>query len=142
MRVRVLGDVTGLDTGLQEKIKELEKVSRDNTGLNFQVALNYGSRDEIIRGIRRFLTDYEDGKLQAEDLDAEMFSQYLDTVGIPNPDLLIRTSGEQRLSNFLLWQLAYTEFYFTDVLWPDFSEEELKKAISYYGERERRFGGV
>jgi undecaprenyl diphosphate synthase len=142
MRVRVLGDVTGLDTGLQEKIKELEKVSRDNTGLNFQVALNYGSRDEIIRGIRRFLTDYEDGKLQAEDLDAEMFSQYLDTVGIPDPDLLIRTSGEQRLSNFLLWQLAYTEFYFTDVLWPDFSEEELKKAISYYGERERRFGGV
>lgn len=142
MRVRVLGDVTALEPQLQEKIKELEQVSAENTGLNFQVALNYGSRDEMLRAMQAMLTDYDEGTLAREDLDAERFSAYLDTAGIPDPDLLIRTSGEQRLSNYLLWQLAYTEFYFTDVLWPDFDQKELEKAIAYYSERDRRFGRV
>ncbi|MFW5647068.1 MAG: isoprenyl transferase [Acetivibrio ethanolgignens] len=142
MKVRVLGDITALDTELQKKIKELESVSSENTGLNFQVALNYGSRDEILRAVKKILTDYEDGRITKEELDEEGFSDYLDTAGIPDPDLLIRTSGELRLSNYLLWQLAYTEFYFTDVLWPDFDKKELEKAIDYYNKRERRFGGV
>lgn len=142
MKVRVLGDITALDTELQEKIKELESVSSGNTGLNFQVALNYGSRDEILRAVKRILADYEDGRITKEELDAERFSDYLDTAGIPDPDLLIRTSGELRLSNYLLWQLAYTEFYFTDVLWPDFDKKELEKAIDYYNKRDRRFGGI
>lgn len=142
MRVRVLGDVTALEPQLQGKIKELEQVSAENTGLNFQVALNYGSRDEMLRAMQAMLTDYDAGTLVREDLDAERFSSYLDTAGIPDPDLLIRTSGEQRLSNYLLWQLAYTEFYFTDVLWPDFDQKELEKAIAYYSERDRRFGRV
>lgn len=142
MKVRVLGDITALDTELQKKIKELESVSSENTGLNFQVALNYGSRDEILRAVKKILTDYEDGRITREELDEEGFSDYLDTAGIPDPDLLIRTSGELRLSNYLLWQLAYTEFYFTDVLWPDFDKKELEKAIDYYNKRERRFGGV
>lgn len=142
MKVRVLGDITALDDELQEKIRELEQVSSENTGLNFQVALNYGSRDEILRAVKRLLTDYENGRIKKEELDAERFSDYLDTKGIPDPDLLIRTSGELRLSNYLLWQLAYTEFYFTDVLWPDFDKKELEKAIDYYNKRDRRFGGV
>lgn len=142
MKVRVLGDITALEDELQEKIRELERVSSENTGLNFQVALNYGSRDEILRAVKRLLTDYENGRIKKEELDAERFSDYLDTKGIPDPDLLIRTSGELRLSNYLLWQLAYTEFYFTDVLWPDFDKKELEKAIDYYNKRDRRFGGV
>lgn len=142
MKVRVLGDITALEDELQEKIRELEQVSSENTGLNFQVALNYGSRDEILRAVKRLLTDYENGRIKKEELDAERFSDYLDTKGIPDPDLLIRTSGELRLSNYLLWQLAYTEFYFTDVLWPDFDKKELEKAIDYYNKRDRRFGGV
>lgn len=142
MKVRVLGDITALDDELQEKIRELERISSENTGLNFQVALNYGSRDEILRAVKRLLTDYENGRIKKEELDAERFSDYLDTKGIPDPDLLIRTSGELRLSNYLLWQLAYTEFYFTDVLWPDFDKKELEKAIDYYNKRDRRFGGV
>lgn len=142
MRVRVIGDISPLATGLQDKIKELQEISAGNTGLKFQVALNYGGRDEILRGIQRFLEDYEAGKARKEELDAEKFSAYLDTAGLPDPDLLIRTSGEMRLSNYLLWQMAYTEFYFTDVLWPDFGKEELEKAIAYYNGRERRFGGV
>lgn len=142
MKVRILGDISALKPELQEKIRELESVSAGNTGLNFQVALNYGSRDEILRGIGRFLEDYDAGRITKEELDADRFSSYLDTAGIPDPDLLIRTSGELRLSNYLLWQMAYTEFYFTDVLWPDFNKEELEKAIAYYNERERRFGGI
>lgn len=142
MCVRVLGDITPLDADLKESIRELEAVSKSNTGLHFQVALNYGSRDEMLRAIKNMASDIASGKQSVEDISEQMFQAYLDTDGIPDPDLLIRTSGEERLSNFLLWQLAYTELYFTDVLWPDFNKRELQKAIEYYSHRERRFGGV
>ena len=108
----------------------------------FQIALNYGSRDEIIRGVRKLAQDVADGKCDPSEIDEPFFESYLDTAGVPDPDLLIRTSGEQRLSNFLMWQLAYTEFYFTDVPWPDFHKEDLIKAIEKYNSRDRRFGGV
>lgn len=142
MCVRVLGDITPLDDDLKKSIIELEEATKDNTGLHFQVALNYGSRDEMLRGIREIAKEVQAGKITSEDIDEKMVDGFLDTKGIPDPDLLIRTSGEQRLSNFLLWQLAYTEFYFTDVLWPDFNKRELKKAIEFYNGRERRYGGV
>lgn len=142
MRVRVIGDVTGLTDDLREKIAQLEEASKDNTGINFTIALNYGSRDEMIRAMRTMADDLLSGTLKKEGITEEVFAGYLDTKGIPEPDLMIRTSGEQRLSNFMLWQLAYTEFYFTDVLWPDFNKKELKKAVEYYNGRERRFGGI
>ena len=142
MCVKVLGDITPLDEDLKASIRELEEVSKNNTGLHFQVALNYGSRDEMIRGLREMAVDVQNGKLTVDQITEECFAGYLDTKGIPDPDLLIRTSGEERLSNFLLWQLAYTEFYFTDVLWPDFSKKDLQEAIAYYNKRDRRFGGV
>jgi undecaprenyl diphosphate synthase len=142
MRVRVIGDISAFDEDIQQKIRELEEFSRDYTELHFQIALNYGSRDEILRGVRRMVRDARDGKISEEDIDEEMFSGYLDTAGIPDPDFLIRTSGEQRLSNYLLWQMAYTEFYFTDVAWPDFHKAELIKAIEQYNKRDRRYGGV
>ncbi|GAA4292188.1 isoprenyl transferase [Anaerocolumna aminovalerica] len=142
MKVRIIGDISRLDEEMQNKIRELEEASAENTGLNFQVALNYGSRDEMIRGIRNLAMDVKTGKINLEDIDEALFTNYLDTKGIPDPDLLIRTSGEQRLSNFLLWQLAYTEFYFTDVLWPDFNKKELMKAVEYYNSRDRRFGRI
>lgn len=142
MQVRVLGDISGLAPDLQERIRELEAFSTKNTGLHFQVALNYGSRDEIIRGVRRLAQDVKSGAVPPEKIDEGLIGEYLDTRGIPDPDLMIRTSGEQRLSNYLLWQMAYTEFYFTDVLWPDFDREELEKAVAYYQKRDRRFGGV
>lgn len=142
MRVRVIGDVTGLIDDLREKIAQLEEASKDNTGINFTIALNYGSRDEMIRAMRTMADDLLSGTLKKEGITEEVFAGYLDTKGIPEPDLMIRTSGEQRLSNFMLWQLAYTEFYFTDVLWPDFNKKELKKAVEYYNGRERRFGGI
>lgn len=142
MCVRIIGDVTGFDEDIQQKIKELEEFSKDYTELHFQIALNYGSRDEITRGMRRLAQDAADGKLKPEEIDENVIEGYLDTAGIPDPDFLIRTSGEQRLSNYLLWQLAYTEFYFTDVAWPDFDKKELIKAIEMYNQRDRRFGGV
>lgn len=142
MRVRIIGDISGLSEEIKESIRELEKASEHNTGLNFQVAINYGSRDEIIRAIKALSMDVKDNRVALEDINENIFEQYLDTRGIPEPDLLIRTSGEQRLSNFLLWQLAYTEFYFTDVLWPDFTKEELQKAVEYYSSRNRKFGGI
>ncbi len=142
MRVRVIGDITALSPKMQKNIQDLEKASKDNTGLNLQVAINYGSRDEIIRGIDKLANDLNDKKISANSINQELFEKYLDTAGIPDPDLLIRTSGEQRLSNFLLWQLAYAEFYFTDVYWPDFDKDELIKAIEFYNSRDRRFGGV
>ena len=142
MRVRVIGDVTGLTDDLREKIAQLEEASKDNTGINFTIALNYGSRDEMIRAMKRMADDLLSGTLKKEGITEEVFAGYLDTKGIPEPDLMIRTSGEQRLSNFMLWQLAYTEFYFTDVLRPDFNKKELKKAVEYYNGRERRFGGI
>ena len=142
MVVRVIGDKTGLDDDIREKIDELEKVSSTNTGLHFQIAINYGSRDEIVRSVRKVMEDVKAGKIDADQMDEAMFDSYLDTAGIPSPDLLIRTSGEQRLSNFLMWQLAYTEFYFTDVPWPAFTKADLEKAIEKYNNRDRRFGGV
>lgn len=142
MCVKVLGDVTPLDDDLKESIQKLEEVSKNNTGLHFQVALNYGSRDEMLRAMKKLVEDIAAGDKSADDISEDLFQEYLDTKGIPDPDLLIRTSGEERLSNFLLWQLAYTEFYFTDVLWPDFNKKELQKAIAYYNHRDRRFGGV
>ncbi|MEG0189858.1 MAG: isoprenyl transferase [Lachnospiraceae bacterium] len=142
MKVRVLGDISALDEDIRTRILELEESTKENDGLNFQIAINYGSRDEMIRGMQRMLWDFKENKLTPEELDEKKFEEYLDTHGIPDPDLLIRTSGEQRLSNFLLWQLAYSEFYFTDVLWPDFTKEELKKAIEQYNSRDRRYGGV
>ena len=142
MKVRVMGDKTGLDEDIRNRIAELEEATKDNGGLNFQIALNYGSRDEIVRAVRRVSEDVKEGKVKPEDIDEKMFETYLDTHGIPDPDLMIRTSGELRLSNYLLWQLAYTEFYFTDIPWPDFTKEELSKAIEQYNRRDRRYGGV
>lgn len=142
MRVRVIGDISRLPEDLQQSIIELEQVSAENTGLNFQVALNYGGRDEMVRAIKKIASDVKDNKLLVDEITEETFAEYLDTREIPEPDLLIRTSGEKRLSNFLLWQLAYTEFYFTDVLWPDFNKKELIKAIDYYKDRDRRYGAV
>ena len=142
MRVKVIGDISAFDSDIQEKIRRLEDFSKDYNELFFQIALNYGSRDEIVRGVRRLAKYAVDGKLKPEEIDEHVFESYLDTAGIPDPDLLIRTSGEQRLSNYLLWQLAYTEFYFTDVAWPDFHKPELLKAIEKYNERDRRYGGV
>lgn len=141
MRVKVIGDVSAFDPDIQESIAKLENFSKDFTELHFQIALNYGSRDEITRAVNRMLEDQKAGKLETP-VEEETISNYLDTAGIPDPDLMIRTSGELRLSNYLLWQLAYTEFYFTDVPWPDFKRDELVKAIEKYSERDRRYGGV
>ena len=141
MCVRVIGDKSRLYDDIKESIAALEEASKDNTGLHFQVAINYGSRDEMLRAMNNIIKDVKAGKLEGE-ITEELFEEYLDTKGIPAPDLLIRTSGEQRLSNFLLWQLAYSEFYFTDVYWPDFSKEELMRACEAYGKRDRRFGGT
>jgi len=142
MKVRVIGDITRLDEDIRSRILELEEATKNNGGLNFQIAINYGSRDELVRGIRRLAQDCVDNKQDPAEITEVVIERYLDTHGIPDPDLLIRTSGEQRLSNFLLWQLAYTEFYFTDVHWPAFTKEELIKAIEQYNKRDRRFGGV
>lgn len=142
MKVRVLGDPSALAPDLQESLKKLVESSKDNTGLNFQIAINYGSRDEIVRAVRKVAEDCLDGKQSPEAITEDVFSDYLDTAGVPDPDLLIRTSGEQRLSNYLMWQLAYTEFYFTEVPWPAFTKEDLQKAIDKYNSRERRYGGV
>lgn len=142
MRVRVIGDLSMLSQDIQDSIYNIEEKTRENSGLNFIIAINYGSRDEIVRAVRKISQDAVDGNIEPEAITEDAFAQYLDTAEIPDPDLMIRTSGEIRLSNYLLWQLAYTEFYFTDVLWPDFDVNELKKAIEFYNRRERRFGGV
>lgn len=142
MCVRVLGDLRGLEEDIRKRILELQEATKNNTGLHFQIAINYGSRDEILRAVKKMMEDTKAGMIRPENLDEALFEQYLDTKDIPDPDLLIRTSGEQRLSNFLMWQLAYTEFYFTEVHWPDFSKKELEKAIEQYNSRERRFGKV
>lgn len=142
MKVRVLGDPSALAADLQESLRELVESSKENTGLNFQIAINYGSRDEIVRAVRQVSADCAAGKISPADITEDIFAGYLDTAGIPDPDLLIRTSGELRLSNYLMWQLAYTEFYFTEVPWPAFTKEDLMKAIEKYNSRERRYGGV
>ena len=142
MRVRVIGDITRLEPSMQEKIRILEEASAGYTGLNLQIAINYGSRDEMVRGMKKMFLDMEAKGESVDAITEERFASYLDTADIPDPDLLIRTSGEQRLSNYLMWQLAYAEFYFTDVPWPDFHEKELKEAVDAYCNRDRRFGLV
>lgn len=142
MRVRIIGDMHRLSEKFQKRIKELEEASKNNIGLNLTIAINYGSRDEMIRGMKKMIEDHDNGKLNLDDINEQVFSNYLDTADIPDPDLMIRTSGEQRLSNYLLWQLAYSEFYFTDVPWPDFHKEELIQAIEAYNNRDRRFGAL
>ena len=142
MKIRVIGDIEPLDDDIKSRIRELEAATTDNGGLNFTIALNYGSRDELTRAEQKMAKDCAEGKIKAEEIDESVFETYLDTHGIPDPDMMIRTSGEQRLSNYLLWQLAYSEFYFTDVPWPDFTKEELVKAIEEYNHRHRRFGKV
>ena len=142
MCVRILGDKSGLDEDIRERIQELEEATKNNDGLHFQIAINYGGRDELVRSVRKLTQRVQRGELQPEDINEAMVEECMDTAGIPDPDLLIRTSGEQRLSNFLLWQLAYSEFYFTEVPWPDFDKAELEKAIEAYQKRNRRFGGL
>ena len=142
MRVRVIGEISRLSERFQKKIEELESSSSSNTGLNLTIAINYGSRDEMLRAMKQVISDHDNGLLNIDDLDVDKFSSYLDTRDLPDPDLLIRTSGEQRLSNYLLWQLAYTEFYFTDVPWPDFHKAELEEAVRAYNNRDRRFGAL
>lgn len=140
MRVRVIGDKSRLDEDIQRKIAELEEASKDYDGLQFQIAINYGGRDEIRRAVAQIAKEVENGNLKAEEITEDLIAEHLDTKGIPEPDLLIRTCNEQRISNFLLWQLAYTEFYFTPVAWPDFNKEELEKAVRAYTQRDRRYG--
>lgn len=142
MKIRVIGDMTPLDDDIKKRIHELVESSKNNNGLNFTIALNYGSRDEIVRAAKNLARDCANGKVNAEEIDEAVFTSYLDTCELPDPDLLIRTSGEQRLSNYLLWQLAYSEFYFTDVPWPDFTKEELIRAIEQYNSRDRRYGKI
>lgn len=142
MRVRIIGDTSRLTEKFQQQIKELELESSKNTGLNLSIAINYGSRDEMMRAVRKMVEAHDEGKLSIDEINEETFSTYLDTKEIPDPDLLIRTSGEQRLSNYLLWQLAYSEFYFTDVPWPDFHKKELEQAIEAYTKRDRRYGAL
>jgi undecaprenyl diphosphate synthase len=142
VRVSMIGDQQRFDKDIVEGINKLEQETKDNTGLTLVIAVNYGGRDEIVRATRNIMKDVKEGKVLPEEMDETMFQSYLDTAKIPDPDLLIRTSGELRLSNYLLWQLAYTELYVTDCYWPDFNMDEMKKAITAYNSRERRFGGV
>ena len=142
MRVRIIGDISRLDEKFQNSIRKLEEASASNPGLNLTIAINYGSRDEIVRAVKKLSKDVLDGKVSVEDVNEAEITKRLDTWDIPDPDLLIRTSGEQRLSNYLLWQLAYSEFYFTDVPWPDFHKKELELAVEAYNSRDRRFRGL
>ena len=141
IRVDVIGDVTRLDKDIQEKIETLKEISKDKTGLFLHIALNYGGRDEILRAVRKMAEDIKEGKKEISDIDEKFFSSYLDTKDIPDPELLIRTSGEERISNFLLWQIAYSEMNFSEKLWPDYTEKDFDEAIYNYQHRERRFGG-
>ena len=138
----MIGDRSRFAKDIIAGINRLENETKDNTGLTFVIAVNYGGRDEIRRAAAKLAADAARGALDPDAVTEDVFASYLDTAGIPDPDLLIRTSGELRLSNYLLWQLAYTELSVTDCLWPDFSQEELEKAILQYNKRDRRFGGV
>ena len=142
MCVRVLGDKSRLDEDIRTRIQELEEATKNNDGLHFQIAINYGGRDEIVRAVKKIAEEAGAGRLKSHEITEERMSGFLDTAGLPEPDLLIRTCNEQRISNFLLWQLAYTEFYFTPIPWPDFTREELIKAVEAYNHRDRRHGGL
>ncbi len=141
VRVKMIGERNRFAVDIIEGINRLENETKDNTGLTFVIAVNYGSRDEICRAVKKMTKDVKNGTLNPEDITESTISNYLDTAQIPDPDLLIRTSGEFRLSNYLLWQCAYTEIYITDIYWPDFNKQELIKAIESYNKRDRRFGG-
>ena len=140
IRVRAIGRIEGLPEGVRDKIKKIENRTKDNKGLLLNLALNYGGRPEITDAAKKIAEEVKAGKLSPEDISEEVFEKYLYTKDIPDPDLLIRTSGEMRLSNFLLWQLSYSEIYVTDTLWPDFRKKDLEKAIIEYQKRERRYG--
>ena len=142
VRVRMIGERSRFAPDLQKAIEGLETSTKDNTGLTFVIAVNYGGRDEITRAVRRMTQDAKNGIIEPSDITEDMVASYLDTAGMPDPDLMIRTSGELRLSNYLLWQLAYAELYVTDCLWPDFDREELENAIRAFNRRDRRFGGI
>ena len=142
VRVRMIGDRSRFPQDIIDAINKLEGETKDNTGMTFVMAANYGGRDEIRRAAMAFASDVKAGKQEASELTEETFSSYLDTCGVPDPDLLIRTSGELRLSNFLLWQCAYSEIVITDVLWPDFNKDVLLSCIEEFNGRKRRFGGV
>ncbi len=142
VRVRFIGDRPGLDAKLRSLMDELEELTADNEGVNLTIALNYGGRDEVARATQRLAQDVADGKLKPEEVNEETLPKYLDTCVLPDPDLVVRTSGEARISNFLLWQSAYAEYEFIDTLWPDFSKEEFRKLVEAYSRRDRRFGAV
>lgn len=142
VRCRVIGRRDNMSSSMLQVIEKLEEETKDNTGLTFTLAINYGGRDEITRAVQGIAHDVKDGKLNAEDITESTISDYLDTSGMPDPDLLIRTGGDERLSNYLPWQLTYTEFYFTPVLWPAFTKNDLIDAVIKYNGRDRRFGGV
>ena len=142
VRVRMIGERSRFAPDLQKAIEGLETSTKDNTGLTFVIAVNYGGRDEITRAVRRMTQDAKNGIIEPSDITEDTVASYLDTAGMPDPDLMIRTSGELRLSNYLLWQLAYAELYVTDCLWPDFDREELENAIRAFNRRDRRFGGI
>lgn len=142
VQINVIGDMEQLPASTREAVQYAIERTKNNDGLLLNFALNYGSRHEILKAVKQICTDVNEANISLEDLDEQQFSQYLCTANMPEPDLLIRTGGEKRLSNFLLWQLAYTEFWFTDVLWPDFSEQEFSHALEEYRQRKRRYGGV
>lgn len=141
VKIDVIGDIHRLDKDIQEQIEELETLTKDKKGMNLHIALNYGGRDEICRAVKKLAQKIEAHEIKSEDISQEVIESFLDTANIPDPELLIRTSGEERISNFLLWQIAYSEFCFSEKFWPDFSEEDLKTAIYNYQNRDRRFGG-
>lgn len=140
IRIRVLGDMTALNQGLQNSIADAIERTKNNTGISFNVALNYGGRDEIVKATQKIAKQVQDGVLSIEDINEEVLSNNMYTYDMPDPDLMIRTSGELRTSGFLMWQLAYTEFLFVDKYWPDFTEKDLDDAIEAYGKRKRKFG--
>lgn len=142
VKITTIGDIEVLPIKSLEAVNNAINTTKYNTGLNLNIALNYGSRNDIKNAVVDIVKNCKSGKIDIEDINEDMISNYLSTKSIPDPDLIIRTSGEQRISNFLLWELAYSEFYFTDVYWPDFNEEELRKAIYVYQSRDRRFGGL
>lgn len=142
IRVRFIGDRSMLKPSLQAKMQHVEEISRDFDSMTLVLAINYGGRDEITNAVKTIASDVRSGKLDVNDIDSELVQSRLYTEEIPDVDLIIRPSGEQRLSNFLIWQSAYAEYYFTDILWPDFSKKDLEKAVMTYSERNRRFGGV
>ncbi|MBP3196687.1 MAG: isoprenyl transferase [Butyrivibrio sp.] len=142
VRCRVIGERSKLSSDIQDAINELEDATAGNTGLTFTIAINYGSRDEITRAVRKVASKVESGEIKAQDITEDMIAANLDTSFLPDPDLLIRTCNEQRISNYLLWQCAYTEFYYTPVAWPDFDKAELEKAVDSYNTRNRKFGGL